>query len=119
MPRYALLLNHAPTRYTEISREEYTEIMTDYFAWVQDKVSEGLYLAGHKLKAEEGISLTSRNGALDIHNITSTEVAEVLGGIMIIEAPNMDVAVDLAKDHPHFVHNTNMMVVPIDPASEN
>ncbi len=123
MPRYALLLTHPADRYTSIPTEEYKDIMGDYFAWVQDKLSNGVYQGGHKLVAHEGKQLSRQAGggadALQIHDIASTEVAEVLGGVMIIEADSLDTAIALVSDHPHFVHNTNMAVVPIDPASEN
>ncbi len=122
MPKYALLLSHPADRYTSIPTEEYKDIMGDYFAWVQEKLKSGTYQGGHKLVAHEGKQLSrppeGTNG-LQIHDIASTEVAEVLGGIMIIEADDLDAAIELVSDHPHFVHNANMAVVPIDPASEN
>jgi hypothetical protein len=119
MARFALLLPHAADRYENLSKDEYGEIMQDYFAWVQEKVSSGVYVGGHKLQTSTGRLLTRRGGDLEIHDIASAEVAEVVGGIMIIEADNLDAAVELIRDHPHFLHNQNVMVLPVDPASEN
>ena len=119
MKRFALLLPHATDRYSRLSTEEYAEVMGDYFAWVQARVAEGTYKAGHKLSTHEGRHLTTRGGALEVHDIPSTEIAEVVGGIMIIEAEDLDAAVDAVRDHPHLRHNHDLLVLPVDPASES
>lgn len=119
MAKYALLLPHAPDRYTGISDEEYGKIMQDYFAWVEAKVASGAYQGGHKLKTDAGRYLSSRDGELQVHDIASTEIAELLGGIMIIEAESLDAAVEAVRDHPQFVHNQSMTILPIDPAAED
>ncbi len=118
MPKYALLLSHAPDRYANLDKDEYGDIMGDYFAWVQQKVADGTYQGGHKLNTIEGRFLTSSGGGLEVHDIPSTEIAEVVGGIMIIEASDLDQAVESIRNHPHFKHNQNVLVLPIDPASE-
>ena len=119
MARFALLLPHTADRYDNLSPEEYGEIMQDYFGWVQDKVSQGIYAGGHKLQTTSGRYLSSRDGNLEVHDIPSAEIAEVVGGIMIIEAGDLDEAVELVRDHPQFVHNQNMVVLPVDPAAED
>ena len=119
MAKYALLLPHRADRYTDLSGDEMGEIMKDYFAWVQAKVEAGAYQGGHKLNTEAGKLMTTRSGELEIHDIPSAEVAEVIGGIMIIEATSLDDAVDQARGHPPLVHNQNMVVLPVDPAAED
>ena len=119
MPNFALLLSHAPDRYTNIGEDEYGDIMADYFSWVQEKVADGTYQGGHKLNTEKGRYLTSRSGSLEVHDIPSTEIAEVVGGIMIIEAADLDTAVQAIGNHPHFKHNHNVVVLPVDPVSED
>lgn len=118
MAKFALLLNHAPDRYSGLTKAEYSETMGDYFKWVQDKIQEGAYVGGHKLSTATGKLVTSKTGSIEVHDIPSTEIAEVLGGIMIIEAPDFDSAVDMARAHPHLTHNHNLMVFPVDPGSD-
>ena len=85
----------------------------------RQKFRPGQYETGHKLKTDEGRYVTVRSGDLEVHDIPSTEIAEVVGGIMIIEAENLDAAVDTVRDHPHLKHNRDIMVLPVDPASQN
>ena len=118
MPKYALLLSHAPDRYSSLPQEEYGDIMADYFDWVQQKVADGTYQGGHKLNTSEGRYLSTRSGSLEVHDIPSTEIAEVVGGIMIIEAADLDAAVESIRNHPHFKHNHDVVVFPIDPTTE-
>ncbi len=119
MAKFALLLAHAPDRYNNLSGEDYADIMKDYFAWVQARVEDGSYQGGHKLNTGPGRLLSSSGGALEVHDMPSAEIAEVVGGIMLIEASDMDAALALVGDHPHFKHNSTMMVFPVDPASED
>ncbi|XOV84432.1 MAG: YciI family protein [bacterium] len=119
MPKYALILPHAADRYSNLPADEYAEIMQDYFAWVQRKVADGSYQGGNKLRTDEGRFLTTRNGDLEVHEIPSTEIAEVVGGIMILEMADLNAVVEAVRDHPHLKHNQNIVVLPIDPTTED
>ena len=51
---------------------------------------------------------------MDVHEGPFTELAEVLGGFMIIEAADWDEAVAIAREHPHMKHNQRLEIRAID-----
>ncbi len=114
MSKFALLLNHPTHRYSDLPESEYMEIIKDYVAWVQTQVEKGVYVSGHKLSTEDGKRLTKSDDGITVIDAPSTEIAEVLGGIMVIETPDMATAVEVARDHPHFRHNESLEIWPLD-----
>ncbi len=114
MSKYALLLNHSTNRYSEVPEDDYMEIVKDYVAWVQEHVEKGIYVGGHKLSTDIGKTLTKTTDGIAVIDAPSTEIAEILGGIMIIETKNLDSAVSIAKTHPHFLHNHSLQIWPLD-----
>lgn len=114
MSKFALLLNHATDRYAHLPEDEYLNIIKDYVSWVQTQVDNGVYVGGHKLDTNVGKRLTKAGDGINVIDAPSTEVAEVLGGIMIIETPDMESAVAIARTHPHFSHNESLEIWPLD-----
>ncbi|MDJ0657372.1 MAG: YciI family protein [Xanthomonadales bacterium] len=110
MAKFALMLPHAPDRYTGLSEDDYMGIIKDYIAWVEAAVEKGVYLGGEKLLESPG-RVVSRNGSgLEVHESPFTELTEILGGFMIVEAEDYDAAVALCADHPHLVHNQHIEI---------
>lgn len=114
MPQFALLLPHAPDRYAGLNEDDYMAIIKDYIAWVEKAAADGVYQGGHKLTDSPIKTLTSGNGGVEVHDSPSTEVAEILGGVMIIEAPDLAGAVEVAREHPHLKHNTTLEIRAVD-----
>ncbi|MGJ8670852.1 MAG: YciI family protein [Oceanococcus sp.] len=114
MAKFALLLNHAPDRYTGLNEDDYMAIIKDYVAWIEQASADGIYVSGHKLAPGPGKTVTVTNNGIEVHDSPFTELAEVLGGIMIVEATDYPAAVELARHHPHMVHNKTIEVRQID-----
>ena len=119
MSKYALLLNHPTDRYEDIPEDEYMDIIKDYVAWVQNQVEKGVYIGGHKLQTSTGKRLTKSASGINVADAPSTEIAEILGGIMIIETDGMEAAVEVARSHLHFVHNQSLEIWPLDESVED
>ncbi|MEL6364036.1 MAG: YciI family protein [Pseudomonadota bacterium] len=111
MAQFALLLPHAPDRYSSATEDEMMAIIKDYVAWTEKLTAEGVYKGGHKLN-EAGRTVTA--GGAEVHDGPFTEAAEILGGIMVVEARDLDHAVAIAKTNPHLKHNARIEVRPID-----
>lgn len=115
MAKFAFLLPHAPDRYTDLDQEAYTAIISDYVAWVEYLAAKGVYQGGHKLGTEGSVTLTGGEGkAPIIHDRPFAELAEIVGGIMIVEVEDMSAAIELAKVHPHLVHNSKIEIRPVE-----
>ena len=119
MNKYALLLPHAPDRYTGLSEGEYMDIIKDYIAWSQDLGARGLYAGGHKLTDDTGRTLTRGSNGIDVHDTPATELAEILGGLLIVNAASYDDAVEIAKTCPHLVHNQKIEIRQVDAETED
>jgi len=113
--QFALMLNHAPDRYDGLSEDEVMAIIGDYVAWVEEMTREGRYVSGHKLETLPGRVVSRKGDVIDVHEGPFAELPEVLGGFMIIEAENVDEAVELARNHPHLRHNESMEIRALDP----
>jgi hypothetical protein len=101
-------------RHDEITEEEHLDIIKDYVTWVENQVERGVNLSGHKLHTVSGKRLTKGNDGIDVVDAPATEIAKILGGMMIIETANMAEAVEVARSHPHFVHNESLEIWPLD-----
>lgn len=114
MPQFVMMLKHAPARYTEIDENEAMAIVKDYVAWVERMSADGIYVSGSKLAADGGKVLTRTDGGIEVHDGPYAELAEVLGGFMVIKCADMDAAMAIAKSGPHFTHNSTMQILPVD-----
>ena len=110
MPKFALLLPHAPDRYTSLPDAEVADIISDYVAWVQDLTEKGVYAGGYKLEDKGGKVLVAGSDEPTVHDGPFAELAEVLGGMMVIEAEDWDAAVAIAKTNPHMRHNQRIEI---------
>lgn len=114
MAKFAFMLNHAPDRYSGLSEDDYMTIIKDYLAWVDKATAQGVYLGGHKLTAEPGRTLEKSGDEIEVHDSPFAELPEILGGLMIVRADDYDSAVEIAKAHPHLVHNCSLEIREID-----
>jgi len=119
MAKFAVLLNHAPERYTQLDEDEYLTIIKDYVAWIEKTSAKGMYLGGEKLKSQPGKVLTrsddpGNQAGFEVHDSPFLEASEVLGGFMLLEADDMDAVIALVADHPHLKHNTTLQICEID-----
>ena len=114
MKSFALLLNVVPNRYQGLDQDAYMAIIKDYVAWVETMTAEGVYQSGHKLTMDAGKTLTPKAGSVEVHDAPFAELAEVLGGIMVISAKDYDDAIAIAKTCPHLVHNVSLQIRQLD-----
>lgn len=114
MAKFALLLHHAPDRYANLTEDEFMGIMKDYISWVEQASADGIYAGGDKLSAARAVQITSDANGVNVHDSPMTELTEILGGVMFILATDFDAAIEIAKGHPHLVHNTKVEIRQIE-----
>ena len=118
MAQFVFMLPHAPDRYTDISESEFVDLMKDYLGWVEDMTAQGKFKGGEKLLDEAGKIVTSTDGVTEVHEGPFSEVAEILGGFMILEAADYDEAIEIARGHPHLKHNQKIIIRQTDPDAD-
>ena len=115
MAQFVLMLPHAPDRYQNLAEADFMEIMKDYIGWVEDMTAKDKFRGGEKLMDEGGKIVSRKSGSVEVHDGAFAEIAEILGGFMVIEAVDYDEAVEIARGHPHLKHNETIIIRQIDP----
>lgn len=78
--------------------EEAGSLMNRINEWFEKLAGEGLVLGGHPLHSS-GVSVSGKGGAT-VTDGPFTESKEVIGGYVILAAPDLDTAVQIAKSNP-------------------
>ena len=98
-----------------LSREEWDVLRRETLDYVEDLRESGHLLAAEPLRsAREGVALRRRNGALSTTDGPFTETKEQLGGIFLLEAADLNEAIQLASRWPSVDLGT-IEVRPVDP----
>lgn len=118
MAKFVLMLPHAPDRYDNIGEADLMDLMKDYIGWVEEMTAKGKYQSGEKLLADGGKVVSRKSGAIEVHDGPFAEVAEILGGYMVIHAADYDEAVEIARSHPHMKHNETIVIRQTDPSAD-
>ena len=84
-----------------LSEEERNSFMDDCVAYDDVLRKGGHMVGGEALQAAQGArTVRSRNGKVLVTDGPFTETREVLGGILVLEARDIDHAVQLMSKHP-------------------
>lgn len=88
-------------RWESLSESERTALMDECFAYDDVLRGNGHFAGGEALQgAQTARTLRSDNGKVFVTDGPFAETKEVLGGILILEAENLDHAVELMSKHP-------------------
>jgi hypothetical protein len=83
----------------ELSPEEIQQAIQRFSAWARKLREQGKLVAAEKLKDNEGLLLRTRNGQIVVDG-PFAETKETIGGYFIVEAGNLDEAVEITKECP-------------------
>jgi hypothetical protein len=89
------------TKLTETPPEERERQMEECFAYDDELRRGGHFLGGEALdSARNAVTLRMRNGALEVTDGPFVETKEALGGILLLEARDLNHAISLMSKHP-------------------
>ncbi len=89
------------TKWDEMSEAERSASMEECFAYDDELRREGRFLGGEALQSvRSAATLRFRNGEVAITDGPFSETKEQLGGILILEARDLNHAVELMSKHP-------------------
>lgn len=101
MPRFVVIPREDPSVFAHLGPAEMQALIQRYTEWTQRLAGEGRLTLGEKLRDGEGRVLRSQGGAPSATDGPFAETKEIVGGLWIVEADDMDHASRLMSDCPH------------------
>ena len=99
MAQYMVLIYEDEARYAEASPEVMGEIMEEH-----DRITAGVEALGAKILGGEALeptsTATSVRGGADVTDGPFVETKEALGGYYLVDAPDLDTALAVARTVP-------------------
>lgn len=114
--RYVCLGYIDESKLTEISPEAARSLMDECFAYDDELRRGGHFLGGEALDfSRNAVTLRVKEGQVDVTDGPFSETKEVLGGILLLEARDLNHAIALMSKHP----GVRMGPFEIRPANED
>ena len=102
MPQFIVIPRDPPGQFASLSPEQMQQLVQRYHAWGMKLAQEGRMTLGHKLRDGEGKILRGGpGGTLSVTDGPFTEGKEIIGGFWIINADDLDDAVQTVSGCPH------------------
>ncbi len=99
--KYLCLIYDDEKKMATISREEADALMGEYFAFTEDIKKSGHYLGGNALQpVHTGTTVRIRHGKMSTTDGPFAETKEQLGGYYLIEAKDLNEAIQVAAKIP-------------------
>ena len=89
------------SKYESLSEADGQRMMEDCFAYDDELRRGGHFLGGEALQsARNAVTLRMKNGSVDVTDGPYAETKEMLGGILLLEARDLNHAIALMSRHP-------------------
>ena len=112
--KYLCLIYDEEKKMTTMTKEQGEAMMGEYFAFTEDVKKSGHYVAGEALKpVHTATSVRVRNGKMSTTDGPFAETKEQLGGFYLIEARDLNDALQVAARIPS-VKSGTIEVRPIE-----
>ena len=105
--KYLCLIYDEEKKVGAMSKSESDAFMGEYYAFTEGIQKSGHYVAGEALQPiQTATTVRIRNGKLSTTDGPFAETKEQLGGFILIEARDMDEAIELASKVPMAKHGS-------------
>ena len=99
--KYVCLGFYDEARFSAIPPDEAKRMMEECMAYDDELRRGGHFIGGEALdSASKAVTLQMKNGQVDVTDGPFTETKEVLGGILLLEARDLNHAIALMSKHP-------------------
>ena len=109
---YLFVFRH-PAAGPEPTPAEMQQIFGKWMAWMKGMKAKGQYIAGDRL--DDGGKVVRNPRGATVTDGPFAEAKEIVGGYVIVAAPSLAAAADLAKGCPGLDNGTIVEVRPIEP----
>jgi hypothetical protein len=99
--KYLALIYHEENKWDKQTPEETGQVYGEYMRVIQELTESGKYLGGSQLKpTSSATTVRVRDGKRTLTDGPFAETKEQLGGYLLIEASDLDEAIDIASKIP-------------------
>lgn len=89
------------SKFADLPEEEWKRMMEECFAYDDELRRGGHFIGGEALDtARNAVTLRMKNGTVDVTDGPYAETKETLGGILLLEARDLNHAISLMSKHP-------------------
>ena len=99
MSQFMLFIRNGEESSEHLSPEQIQQAIQRYTAWARKLREQGKLIAAEKLKDNNGLLLSTRNGQIVVDG-PFAETKETIGGYFIVEAESVDEAIEISKECP-------------------
>lgn len=101
MTKYLCLVYFEPGKLAALSKSDDAKLTNESIAYDEELQRGGTYITSQALKSvEEAMTVRVRSGAISTTDGPFAETKEVLGGFILIDAPELNAAVSIAAGIP-------------------
>lgn len=117
--KYICLGYHVPEKHASMTEDERNAMVDECFEYDDHLRTNGHFAAGEALQPREsGLTLYWKNGKVATTDGPFAETKEQLGGILVLEARDMNHAIQLMSQHPSLKYGTLFEIRPAGDLSE-
>jgi hypothetical protein len=99
--KYLALIYHDETQWEKLTPDESGKIYADYMRVINELTAGGKYLGGSQLKpTSSATTVRIRDGKRAVTDGPFAETKEQFGGYLLLEASDLDEAIDIASKIP-------------------
>lgn len=111
MMKYICLGYMDETKWDSMSESERNEFMDVCFAYDEELLNKGHIIGGEALdSARNAATLRLKNGKVSVTDGPFAETKEQLGGFMVLEARDLNHAIELLSKHPSIQRGGNFEI---------
>jgi len=117
--KYICLGYYEPAKHAEMTEDEQNAMFDECFEYDDHLRANGHFAAGEGLEPREnGLTVYWKNGKVATTDGPYAETKEQLGGILVLEARDMNHAVQLMSQHPSLKYGSSFEIRPVADMSE-
>ncbi len=113
MAQFMYLIRSEGADFSKYSANDFQELLKEYQAWTQKIKTEGRFLAGEKLTNDLGKSLRTKQREIVVDG-PYADSKDAIGGFYIIEAKNLNEALEIGKGCPALSYGGSLEVREIE-----
>jgi hypothetical protein len=95
-----IVLGYLPEKFEAMSESERNAMFDDCFTYDDELRKNGHWAGGEALPANTAMTVSWKNGKVAVTDGPYVETKEQLGGILVLEARDLNHAIQLISQHP-------------------